>query len=89
MRLTVGIGTVAYLGVFVTVATSLPAPPSTSSPAQAAAADATARIVASAQTFLATLDEAGKTKFQFPFDSPQKARWSNLPTGIPHSGRPP
>jgi hypothetical protein len=28
------------------------------------------------------LDEAGRTKVQFPFDSPQKARWSNLPTGI-------
>ena len=80
MRVTVGIGTVACLGVFVAVAASLAAPPSTS--AQTAAADATARIVASAQAFLATLDEAGRTKGQFPFDSPQKTRWSNLPTGI-------
>jgi hypothetical protein len=44
--------------------------------------EATARIVASAQAFLATLDEAGRTRVQFPFDSPQKTRWSNLPTGI-------
>jgi hypothetical protein len=34
------------------------------------------------QTFLATLDEVGRTRVQFPFDSSQKARWSNLPTGI-------
>ncbi len=82
MRVTVGIGTVACLGVLVAVAASLSAPRSTSPPAQTAAADATARIVASVQALLATLDEAGRTKVQFPFDSPQKTRWSNLPTGI-------
>jgi hypothetical protein len=82
MRVVVGVGTVACLGVFVAVAASLSAPPSTPPPAQTAAADATARIVSSAQALLATLDEAGRTKVQFPFDSPQKARWSNLPTGI-------
>ena len=82
MRIAVGIGTLASLGVFVAVAGSRSAPASTSAPAQTAAADATARIVASAQAFLATLDEAGRTKVQFPFDSPQKTRWSNLPTGI-------
>lgn len=80
MRLAVGI--VASLGVFVAVAPSLAAPQSTPPPAQTAAADATARIVGSAQAFLATLDEAGRARVQFPFDSPQKARWSNLPTGI-------
>ena len=82
MRVAVGVATLACLGVFVAVAASLSAPPSTSPPAQTAAADATARIVASAQAFLATLDEAGRAKVQFPFDSPQKTRWSNLPTGI-------
>ena len=45
-------------------------------------ADATARIVAAAQALLATLDEAGRAKVQFPFEGPQKTRWSNLPTGI-------
>jgi len=82
MRVSVGIGTFACLGVFVAVAATPSAPQSTSAPAQTAAADATARIVASAQALLATLDEAGRAKVQFPFDSPQKARWSNLPTGI-------
>jgi hypothetical protein len=47
--------------------------------AAGAPADATARIVASAQTVLGTLDEAGRAKVQYPFDSPQRARWSNLP----------
>jgi hypothetical protein len=41
--------------------------------------DATARIVKSAQAVLATLDDAGRAKVQFPVDSPQKTNWSNLP----------
>src|SRR5687767_7356240 len=82
MRVAVGIGTVASLVLWVPVAESVPAPQGPALPAQTDAADATARIVASAQAFLATLDEAGRAKIQFPFDSPQKARWSNLPTGI-------
>jgi len=82
MRVTIGIGPVACLGVLVALAASLSALQSTSPPAQTAAADATARIVASAQALLASLDEAGKSKVQFPFDSPQKTRWSNLPTGM-------
>jgi hypothetical protein len=82
MRVSVGIGTVTGLFVFVAMAVSLAATPSPSAPAPPAAADATARIVASAQALLATLDEAGRTRIQFSFDSPQKARWSNLPTGI-------
>jgi hypothetical protein len=46
-----------------------------------APADATARIVAAARALLATLDEAGKAKVQFPFDdAAQKKRWSNLPS---------
>ena len=43
------------------------------------AADATKRIVSAAQAVLASLDEAGRKKILFPFDSPQKTRWSNLP----------
>jgi hypothetical protein len=82
MRATFGIGAVAGLGLLVAVATSLAAQRSSSPPAATAGADATARIAASAQALLATLDEAGKTKVQFPFDSPQKSKWSNLPTGI-------
>jgi Protein of unknown function (DUF3500) len=43
-------------------------------------AGAVARIVAAAQAVVATLDDAGRAKVQFPFDGPQKARWSNLPS---------
>jgi len=46
------------------------------------ASDTTARIVAAAQAVVATLDDAGKAKVQFPFEGPQKTRWSNLPVGI-------
>jgi len=45
-----------------------------------APAEATARIVSSAQAVLAILDAAGKAKVQFPFEGPQKTRWSNLPS---------
>jgi hypothetical protein len=45
-------------------------------------AEATARIVTAAQGVLATLDDAGRAKVQFPFEGPQKTRWSNLPSGI-------
>jgi hypothetical protein len=37
--------------------------------------------VASAQKVLSSLDEAGRAKIQFPFNSEQRTRWSNLPTG--------
>jgi hypothetical protein len=43
--------------------------------------DATTRIVASARALLGTLDETGRAKVQFPFEGPQKTRWSNLPGG--------
>jgi uncharacterized protein DUF3500 len=83
MRASAGTGLVACLAVFAAIAANAPTRPATPPPAQpAAAADATARIVASAQSFLKTLDDAGRTKVQFPFDSPQKTRWSNLPSGI-------
>jgi hypothetical protein len=53
------------------------------SPAPATSpADATARIVTAAQALIAALDDAGRQKVQFPFDGPQKTRWSNLPSGI-------
>jgi hypothetical protein len=80
MRATVGFGAVAGLGLLAALTASAGAPRSPSPPAPAA--DATSRIVASANAFLATLDHAGRAKLQFPFDSPQKAKWSNLPTGI-------
>jgi hypothetical protein len=45
-------------------------------------AETTTRIVASAQALLTMLDAAGRMKVQFPFDGPQKTRWSNFPSGI-------
>ncbi len=44
--------------------------------------DATARIVAAAQAVVASLDPSERAAVQFPFDGPQKTRWSNLPSGI-------
>jgi hypothetical protein len=53
------------------------------SPASAQSpAAATAGIVKAAEALLATLDDATRAKMQFPFEGPQKTRWSNLPTGI-------
>jgi hypothetical protein len=49
-------------------------------PSSNAQADVTARVVASAQALLSSLDAAGKSRVQFPFDGPQKTRWSNLPS---------
>jgi hypothetical protein len=51
-------------------------------PTRASASDATARIVKAAQAVAASLDDAGRAKLQFAFDSTQKTNWSNLPTGI-------
>jgi len=72
---------IVAIGAFVAVATVLAqrsaAPPAASTRAQA---DATARIAAAAQAVLTALDEAGRAKLQFPFEGPQKTRWSNLPT---------
>jgi hypothetical protein len=45
-----------------------------------AQADVTARIAVSAQALLTKLDDAGRAKVQFPFEGPQKTRWSNLPS---------
>src|SRR6188472_2886416 len=66
------------IAVTVVAQQSKPATPATA----AGSADATARIVASAQAVLQTLDDAGRQKVQFPFDSPQKTKWSNFPSGI-------
>ncbi|HEY7497790.1 MAG TPA: DUF3500 domain-containing protein [Vicinamibacterales bacterium] len=48
----------------------------------ASPADATARIAAAATALVSALDEAGRGRVQFPFEGPQKTKWSNLPTGI-------
>jgi len=50
--------------------------------APATPAAAIARTVTSANAFLGLLDPAQRAKAAYPFDSPQKTNWSNLPTGI-------
>jgi hypothetical protein len=45
-----------------------------------APAATTARIVSAAQAVATSLDDAGRAKLQFPFESPQKTKWSNLPS---------
>jgi hypothetical protein len=74
MRVVVWLCSVAILGGAVVF-------PRAAGDTQASRADdVSRRLVASAQALLATLDEAGRQKVQFPFDSPQKARWSNFPS---------
>src|SRR6476619_1869266 len=71
-------GLVLAVAVTLTAQRGGTAPP----PAARTQADTTARIVAAAQAVAATLDAAGRTRVQFPFEGPQRARWSNLPSGI-------
>src|SRR4029453_16609345 len=44
--------------------------------------DPTARAVAAAQAFLATLDDAKRAKASVSLTTEFKTRWSNLPTGV-------
>jgi len=44
--------------------------------------DTTARIVSAARAVVAAVDEGARAKLVYPFDSPQKTNWSNLPSGI-------
>jgi hypothetical protein len=59
-----------------------------SAPASASASNARtadqvlAKVVAAANAFLQSLDAPQREKAAFPFDSPQKKNWSNLPTGV-------
>lgn len=70
------------LGVAVVAVALTPRGATSPSAAANPATNATARIVAAAETLRGTLDEAARAKVQFAFDGPQKTRWSNLPTGI-------
>ena len=77
------IASIISLGVLVAVAaTGFAQRSGTSATTPGSLSDATARIVAAAQALVATLDQAGRAKVQFPFEGPQKAKWSNLPSGI-------
>ena len=79
MRSPLRIAAIVGVGLFVAVTmTGLAQTAGTAS--AGTSADTTARIVAAAQAVLATLDDAGRAKVQFPFEGPQKTRWSNLPS---------
>ena len=82
MRSPVRLASTIGLGLFVTVtATGLAQRGRTSATTSfGAPSDATARIAAAAQALLTALDDAGRAKVQFPFEGPQKARWSNFPS---------
>ena len=84
MRSPVQVAPTICLGLFVTVAAAGLAQRGATSPQTlpGAPSDTTPRIVAAAQALLTALDETGRAKVQFPFEGPQKARWSNLPSGI-------
>ena len=88
MRLFSTFATVACLGVLVPLAASVPSRRQAPRAAKAPAADATAKIVAASQAFLATLDAAGKAKVQLAYAAPEKSTgWSNLPIGmVPRNG---
>ena len=82
MHSCIRVATLVWPALFVTVAAAAFAQRSASPPATSSGspASATSRIVTSAQALLATLDDAGRAKVQFPFEGPQKTRWSNFPS---------
>jgi hypothetical protein len=63
--------------LFVVLATS-----TAGSVQQNSLAPATTKTVTAANDFLATLSTAERAKVSFPFNSPQRTGWSNLPSGI-------
>jgi len=75
------IATMTGLALSVVAVATVPAQRRATSPRSSGAqADVTARITSSAQALLTKLDDAGRAKVQFPFEGPQKTRWSNLPS---------
>ena len=82
MRSMLRLPVLAPLGLLAALTATGLAQRSAAAPASAAAAAATARIVKAAQAVAASLDDAGRAKLQFAFDSTQKSNWSNLPSGI-------
>jgi hypothetical protein len=81
IRMVLSVGVVLAAGVTGMVLAQQQGSRTSTSSSGVTSTETTKRIVASAQALLATLDEAGRMKVQFPFDGPQKTRWSNLPEG--------
>ena len=81
MHVPLRMATMTGLALSVVAVATVPAQRgATSSRPSGAQADVTARITSSAQALLTKLDDAGRAKVQFPFEGPQKTRWSNLPS---------
>ena len=74
------IASAASAGLFVIVTATMVAQRGATQPPAGGQGELTSRIVASAQALSEMLGDAGRAKVQFPFDGPQKARWSNLPS---------
>jgi hypothetical protein len=88
---------VVCCGLILLIAVRCPLPASASEPLAKGASPAysgadassqTARVAQAAQSFLDTLDDTQRAKVVFDFgDNQQRARWSNLPTGmVPRRG---
>jgi Protein of unknown function (DUF3500) len=83
MRVILRAPAILTLAVLLAVSVSGGAQRQPREPAAAATpAETTTSLVAAARAVLSALDESGRAKVQFPFESPQKTNWSNLPTGI-------
>lgn len=84
MKMSVNLFHAALLTVACSASPALAATrPEPATHAEAAPSAVTGRIIAAAQAFLATLDEAQRAKLVFPAtDEAQRNRWSNFPTGI-------
>jgi len=74
--------TLTCLIVFAGLAGLVAAQRSPASSTPAVMGSSTARAVTAADEFLKMLDAAERAKAAFPFNSPQKTNWSNLPSGI-------
>src|SRR5262249_25074935 len=83
MHSTARLASVVGMALFVAVAATGSAQRTALTPSQTSTAqgDAPRKVVTAAQALLSTLDGSGRSKVQFPFDGPQKTRWSNLPSG--------
>ena len=76
------ISTALVLFLFASLAATLATQRGTVATAPATSGGTTAKAVTAANTFLGMLDSAEREKTAFPFNSPQKTNWSNLPSGI-------
>ena len=75
----------AILSILIALATLAAAVAAQRGPVPAAPAapgSTTAKAVTAANAFLSMLDAGERAKAAFPFNSPQKTNWSNLPSGI-------